>query len=107
MRKYLIFLLLPFIAACYHENVAGNDVAKLNQRISLLEQRLDSILYVPDQSAATSTSNNQQNNTTSYSVSKGKSKTAVRYSNRCLATTKKGTQCKRNAKSSGYCWQHE
>ncbi len=26
---------------------------------------------------------------------------------RCQATTKKGTQCKRNAKpGSGYCWQH-
>lgn len=28
-------------------------------------------------------------------------------SGRCQATTKKGTQCKRNAKSgSNYCWQH-
>lgn len=26
---------------------------------------------------------------------------------RCMATTKKGTQCKRNAKNgSHYCWQH-
>ncbi|WP_419555721.1 DUF5763 domain-containing protein [Pollutibacter soli] len=25
----------------------------------------------------------------------------------CRATTKKGTRCSRNAKSSGYCWQHE
>ena len=29
------------------------------------------------------------------------------YSGRCLATTKKGTQCRRNAASgSNYCWQH-
>lgn len=29
------------------------------------------------------------------------------YSGRCQATTKKGTQCKRNAKpGSSYCWQH-
>ena len=28
-------------------------------------------------------------------------------SGRCLATTKKGTQCKRTSKAgSGYCWQH-
>lgn len=30
------------------------------------------------------------------------------YSTRCLATTKKGTQCKRNASpGSNYCWQHK
>jgi len=29
------------------------------------------------------------------------------YKSRCSATTKKGTQCKRNSKSgSSYCWQH-
>lgn len=27
-------------------------------------------------------------------------------SSRCLQITKKGTQCKRKAKSNGYCWQH-
>ena len=26
---------------------------------------------------------------------------------RCQAITKKGTQCKRAAKSNGYCWQHD
>lgn len=30
------------------------------------------------------------------------------YSSRCAATTKKGTQCKRNAANgSSYCWQHQ
>ncbi|WP_308573167.1 hypothetical protein [uncultured Sanguibacteroides sp.] len=30
------------------------------------------------------------------------------YSGRCQATTKKGTQCKRNAQTgSRYCWQHQ
>jgi hypothetical protein len=28
------------------------------------------------------------------------------YSGRCNATTKKGSQCKRTARSGGYCWQH-
>lgn len=28
------------------------------------------------------------------------------YSGRCMATTKKGSQCKRSARSNGYCWQH-
>ena len=35
-----------------------------------------------------------------------KSKTPAS-SGQCQATTQKGTRCKRNAKSSGYCWQHE
>ena len=36
-------------------------------------------------------------------------RTTERYSfeSRCKATTKKGTQCKRNGGTSGYCWQHE
>jgi methylphosphotriester-DNA--protein-cysteine methyltransferase len=36
-----------------------------------------------------------------------KKKESNRYSTRCIATTKKGSQCKRNAQSgSNYCWQH-
>lgn len=35
------------------------------------------------------------------------SKTKKSYSGRCMATTKAGTRCKRNAASgSNYCWQH-
>lgn len=34
-------------------------------------------------------------------------KPSVTYSSRCMATTKKGTQCKRNAQPGrNYCWQH-
>jgi hypothetical protein len=34
-------------------------------------------------------------------------RSAVQSSGRCQATTKKGAQCKRNAKpGSSYCWQH-
>jgi hypothetical protein len=32
--------------------------------------------------------------------------TIVLDSSHCLAITKKGTQCKRKAKTNGYCWQH-
>lgn len=48
-------------------------------------------------------------------ISKKKNKTIAHksatthasYSSRCLATTKRGTQCKRSASSgSNYCWQH-
>jgi hypothetical protein len=28
------------------------------------------------------------------------------YSGQCMAITKRGTQCKRAARSGGYCWQH-
>lgn len=37
-----------------------------------------------------------------------KKKESKTYSSRCIATTKKGTQCKRNAATgSNYCWQHK
>lgn len=37
-----------------------------------------------------------------------KTKEKNTYSSRCIATTKKGTQCKRNAEpGSNYCWQHK
>jgi methylphosphotriester-DNA--protein-cysteine methyltransferase len=39
---------------------------------------------------------------------KEKKKKDDSYVGRCQATTKKGTQCKRNAKKgSKYCWQHQ
>ena len=31
----------------------------------------------------------------------------IKQISRCQAITKKGTQCKRAAKSNGYCWQHD
>jgi len=34
------------------------------------------------------------------------SSTTISYPLQCQALTKKGTQCKRNARSGGYCWQH-
>jgi hypothetical protein len=37
---------------------------------------------------------------------KAYSPTIILDSNHCLAITKKGTQCKRKAKTNGYCWQH-
>jgi hypothetical protein len=34
--------------------------------------------------------------------------TVLAYAGQCAATTKKGSQCKRNAQSGSiYCWQHE
>ncbi|SRR6266542_2755019 len=44
---------------------------------------------------------------TSASATAPESSARQQYSSRCQATTKKGTQCKRNAKpGSNYCWQH-
>ena len=49
-------------------------------------------------------SSNQSYSSPSTSIKKSSDKV---YSNRCQATTQKGTQCKRNAQSGGsYCWQH-
>ncbi len=49
-------------------------------------------------SPSTPKSQSKKVNTTSESVYRG----------RCQATTKKGTQCKRNAQTgSRYCWQHQ
>lgn len=39
------------------------------------------------------------------SVSHQETRTQL-YSSRCQAITQKGTQCKRTARSGGYCWQH-
>lgn len=39
---------------------------------------------------------------------KPKKQKKERYYGRCMATTKRGTQCKRNAANgSYYCWQHQ
>ena len=49
-----------------------------------------------------------QSSTKSKTNVKSDSNTGTKTSGRCQATTKKGTQCKRNAKAgSNYCWQHQ
>ena len=95
MRKIIaIFCLTGLLYSCTHTRNDNDKIEKLNQRISELEQRLESIgnnnaEYV----------DKTDNTTITY--------TAARQMDRCLALTKKGTQCKRAGKNHGYCWQHE
>lgn len=80
-----IFLSLLF---CFCSD-ADSDTYELNQRITRLEQRIDSLTHTPN--VNTVTNSNQS---------------AISENNRCQGITKKGARCKRKAKTNGYCWQH-
>lgn len=80
-----IFLCLLF---CSCSN-ADSDTHELNQRIIRLEQRMDSL------------TNTKHENAGGYINQR-----ATSQNNRCQGITKKGVQCKRKAKTNGYCWQH-
>jgi outer membrane lipopolysaccharide assembly protein LptE/RlpB len=58
-------------------------------------------LSQPSEKTQKKTPSTTKNNST-YSSSS----TTKNYSGQCMATTKKGTRCKRSARSNGYCWQH-
>lgn len=66
-----------------------NPEERFDQRITRLEQRLDSL-----------TGTNSAYPNGSYSLDPDWK------NNRCQAITKRGKQCKRKAKYKGYCWQH-
>lgn len=70
---------------------------QLKQRITRLEQKMDSLINGGNINLIGSNNNNSNN-----VISPG----TVRQVSRCQAITKKGTQCKRTAKNNGYCWQH-
>lgn len=80
-----LFLSLLF-CSCDHSDNATNE---LNQRVTLLEQRMDSLTHT-------------KNRDTGGYINQ----LATSESDRCKGMTKKGTQCKRKAKTNGYCWQH-
>lgn len=61
----------------------------------------------PSGRSTTSESTGTSTTTTVDQKASGNAGGALESSGRCQATTKKGTQCKRNAASgSKYCWQH-
>lgn len=76
---------------------------------SELKKRNEAPVAIPNQSP---TNNSTRSSSTKGATSpKSNSSTVSRststYSGRCQATTKKGTQCKRNAQPGRkYCWQH-
>lgn len=85
--KVLAAILL-FITCCACVDT-DSKTRKLNQRVTRLEQRIDSLT-------------NTQNRNAGERISQP----VMSESDRCKGITKKGTQCKRKAKTNGYCWQH-
>ena len=85
--KVLAAILL-FITCCSCAD-ADSKTHELHQRVTRLEQRMDSLTNTPN--GNTVANSNQP---------------AISVNNRCQGITKKGAQCKRKAKTNGYCWQH-
>jgi hypothetical protein len=95
---YIICLSL-LLFSCINKDSEAVQMGQLKQRISILEQRIDSLINRRKaNSNGLNNSNNSNLSPSSYST--------FRESGRCLAITKKGTQCKRKAKNNSYCWQH-
>lgn len=85
--KILSGIILSILfSSCYNADSKTNE---LNQRITRLEQKVDSLINVQNLDAGRS-----------------ENISAVNDYFRCKAITKKGTQCKRKSKGGGYCWQH-
>lgn len=89
MRNILLVILVSLLYSCHNINTNAHELKQLNERITHLEKRMDSLTQ------ATNTSPGGINNMR-----------ALWQTNHCAAITKKGTQCKRKSKSNGYCWQH-
>lgn len=96
MNTYLSFCILLLLGSCLNADSGNKNREQLNQRIIQLEQRIDSLQNVQNVSDP-----GGENNRTN-SLSSG----SIRNEERCQAITKRGTQCKRNANNSHYCWQH-
>lgn len=95
MRVVTSLCLVFLLASCFNENNSQDQIDQLNLRITQLEQRIDSFSTVQGVNVMGTTTNQR-----SASIK------LVRQTERCQAVTKKGTQCKRTASNSGYCWQH-
>lgn len=86
MKMLSAIILFIICLSCTDTDSKTNE---LNQRITGLEQKIDSLTQTKSQ------------DTVGYSTQRTPNQTT-----RCKATTQKGTLCKRKAKSNGYCWQH-
>ncbi|MFZ6024055.1 MAG: DUF5763 domain-containing protein [Bacteroidota bacterium] len=82
---FAIFLSLLFCSC----DQTGRKTDELNRRVTRLEQRMDSLT-----NTKTGISGDYTN------------KGTITENSRCRGITKKRTQCKRKAKTNGYCWQH-
>lgn len=93
MKQILGILPTLLFISCFN----NREVDQLNQRITRLEQRLDSLINKTDKysSGIYGTENLNGSNASFY----------FQFA-RCQKITKKGKQCRRKAKANGYCWQH-
>jgi hypothetical protein len=110
--KYLILLALVgmLLPACRQANTNAdvvNKIADLEYRVSLLEKQLAEKQVVLGKNGKPDAANSYgSSSSTLKPEGKYNGSTSSYYSARCQAITKKGTQCKRSARSGGYCWQH-
>lgn len=89
MRNILLIIIVSLLYSCDDPNAKVTESKQLNERITRLEQKMDSLTH---------TSNTE--------VEGYYNKSTVSENGHCQGITKKGTQCKRKAKTNGYCWQH-
>lgn len=90
MNNILLIILVFFLHSCHNSNAKPLELKQLNERITRLEQKMDSLTRGPN------TGSEGMNNMS-----------PTWQSDHCAAITKKGTPCRRKAGSNGYCWQHE
>lgn len=89
MRNILLIILVSLLYSCHDLDTDAHGLKQLNERITRIEEKLDSLTHV------TNTSHGDIDN-----------RGTIGQINHCAAITKKGSQCKRKAKNNGYCWQH-
>jgi hypothetical protein len=95
MRKILTICIIFQLVACRDEHSGSSETELLKLRITRLEQRIDSLINPSKGVNATSFDSLHQKNS------------FIDVSVRCKAIAKNGAQCKRKAKTNGYCWQHQ
>lgn len=113
MKQFITTLgLLCLLSACNNSSTdhqLSQKVKDLEARVTTLENQVGESGVQQNQAYSTSSPSAQSYSSTNNSSSNSFSTTSQKsnYSRRCLATTKKGTQCKRSAESGrSYCWQH-
>lgn len=92
MKYIAAACLCLLLFSCFNNHT---ETDRLNQRITRLEQRLDSLT---GNTASVAINTNPAPNPIAYSTSFT--------SAHCQALTKKGRPCKRKAKNNNHCWQH-
>jgi hypothetical protein len=97
MRIFFVISALLLLTSCFDTEIGIGERDRQNQRITRLEQRIDSLINA-SVTKSTLSSDTRPDNSVSYDV--------VQQIDRCHAITKKGTQCKRIARYGAYCWQH-